>query len=191
MLFNIKNILRESLISESKKTEYQYQIRDIGGGDVYYKRKKDKEEWDFTDKEEFDKYSTKKNTVKFKPESDKKRISAGILIKSSKDTILLLLRNDPKPTWSLMSGGLKENENPLEGLKREIIEELNIDPEIIEYKKIRTEDNPKSKFIYYEGFVEKEFKPKLNNENLEYGWFKKDKLPSPLYKGLKSRINKI
>ena len=69
----IKNILREGLISESKKTEYEYQIRDIGGGDVFYKRKKGKEEWNFIDKEEFEKYSNKKNIVKFKNEKTNKK----------------------------------------------------------------------------------------------------------------------
>lgn len=62
----IRTILREKLISESKKMEYEYQIRDIGGADVYYKRKKGEKIWDFTDEDEFEKNSNKKNIVKFK-----------------------------------------------------------------------------------------------------------------------------
>lgn len=62
----IKHILRESLISESKKTEFQYQVRDIGGFDVYYKRKKGEKLWDFIDKDDFEKNSTEKNTIKYK-----------------------------------------------------------------------------------------------------------------------------
>ncbi len=62
----IRTILREKLISESKKMEYEYQIRDIGGADVYYKRKKGEKIWDFTDEEEFEKNGNKKNIVKFK-----------------------------------------------------------------------------------------------------------------------------
>jgi hypothetical protein len=69
----IKIMLREGLILESKKTEYEYQIRDIGGADVYYKRKKDKDTWTFIDKEEFEKYSNKKNIVKFKNEKPNKK----------------------------------------------------------------------------------------------------------------------
>jgi|688.fasta_scaffold868461_2 hypothetical protein len=63
---NIRIILRKALISESKKTEYEYQIRDIGGSDVFYKKKKNADKWDFIDKEEFEKNSTKNNVVKYK-----------------------------------------------------------------------------------------------------------------------------
>jgi len=62
----IKYKLRESLLNEAKKTEYEYQMRDIGGGDVYYKRKKGSEIWGFIEKDEFEKNSNKENTVKFK-----------------------------------------------------------------------------------------------------------------------------
>ncbi len=64
----MKNLIREllvkALISESKKTEYEYQIRDIGGSDVYYKRKKSDKLWNFIEKNEFDANSTKRNTIK-------------------------------------------------------------------------------------------------------------------------------
>ena len=62
----IKHILRESLLTEAKKTTYEYQVRDIGGGDVYYKRKKGEKNWDFIEKEEFEKNSNKENIVKYK-----------------------------------------------------------------------------------------------------------------------------
>lgn len=66
----MKNLIREllvkALISESKKTEYEYQIRDIGSSDVYYKRKKSDKLWNFIEKDEFDANSTKENTVKDK-----------------------------------------------------------------------------------------------------------------------------
>jgi hypothetical protein len=67
----IKYILRESLLAEAKKTEYEYQLRDIGGADVFYKRKKGEKIWNFIEKEEFEKNSTKGNTVKYK-EKEKK-----------------------------------------------------------------------------------------------------------------------
>ena len=59
----IKSLLREGLLVESK---YEYQVRDIGGGDVYYKRKVGDDIWDFIDKDEFDKKSNKDNIVKSK-----------------------------------------------------------------------------------------------------------------------------
>jgi hypothetical protein len=61
----IKNRLKV-LLNESEKHEYQYQKRDIGGSDVYYKKKKNDKYWVFTDKEDFDKKSNNKNTIKFK-----------------------------------------------------------------------------------------------------------------------------
>ena len=59
----IKSLLREGLLSESK---FEYQVRDIGGADVYYKRKTGSDIWDFIDKDEFDKKSNKDNIVKNK-----------------------------------------------------------------------------------------------------------------------------
>jgi hypothetical protein len=43
----IKTLLREGLLTESK---FEYQVRDIGGSDVYYKRKVGGDIWDFVDK---------------------------------------------------------------------------------------------------------------------------------------------
>jgi len=57
------------LLNESKTDEYQYQTRDIGGSDVYYKKKKKDKYWGFIDKEEFDKKANKVNTLKFKNEN--------------------------------------------------------------------------------------------------------------------------
>lgn len=59
----IKSLLREGLLSESK---FEYQVRDIGGADVYYKRKSGSDIWNFIDKDEFDKKSNKNNIVKHK-----------------------------------------------------------------------------------------------------------------------------
>lgn len=59
----IKTLLRESLLGESK---YEYQVRDIGGSDVYYKRKVGNDVWDFIDKDEFDNKSNKDNIIKYK-----------------------------------------------------------------------------------------------------------------------------
>ena len=59
----IKKLLREGLLIESK---FEYQVRDIGGSDVYYKRKIKDDIWEFIDKDEFDKKSNKDNIVKDK-----------------------------------------------------------------------------------------------------------------------------
>ena len=65
----MKNLIKKRLnylLNEVKKLEYQYQVRDIGGSDVYYKKKKGDKLWDFTDEKDFTKNSNKENTVKYK-----------------------------------------------------------------------------------------------------------------------------
>lgn len=123
-----------------------------------------------------------------------KRIVAGVLIKCVEtNNVLLLYRNDKTPTWALVSGGISKGENPLEGLKREIYEEMFADPSKIDFKFVRVEHIPEKNidFYYYEGFTMSEFTPILDHENLNFGWFNKDKLPSPLFRGLAEKIAKI
>ena len=127
-------------------------------------------------------------------ESGEEQNVVGVLIKSNNtERVFLLYRNDKQPKWALMSGTMDKGETQMETLKREIVEELKINPNIIEYKKNKTEYIPEKNrtFNYFEGFVNEEFKPKLNSENLNYGWFHKDNLPSPMYQGLKEKIYRI
>lgn len=127
-------------------------------------------------------------------EQQQKRLAAGVLIKClSTDRVFLLLRNDPTPTWALVSGKIEDGENVLSGLKREIYEELFVNASIIDFKFIRKENIPEKnmEFHYYEGFVDKEFTPILDEENLNGKWFSIDNLPSPLYDGMSSKIEKI
>lgn len=127
-------------------------------------------------------------------ELDEKQIVAGVLIKCTKTgNVFLLFRNDKVPTWAMVTGGVDAGENVLAGLKREIHEELLIDANIIEFKPVGVEQIParNREFHFYQGFTNSEFKPILDHENLNWGWFSKDKLPSPLYKGLAEKIAKI
>lgn len=127
-------------------------------------------------------------------ENTPKRKAAGVLIKCIKTgNVFLLLRNDKTPRWALMSGGVDEGETPIEALKREMYEELFVRANDILFKYIRVEHIPEKNmdFYYYEGFTNTEFKPILDHENLNSGWFSKDKLPSPLYKGLSEKIANI
>ena len=127
-------------------------------------------------------------------ESEEEQKVAGVLIKCLKtNRVLLLLRNDKQPKWARMSGGMEEGEHPVETLKREIGEELSIDASIIQFEYDRVEHIPEKNrnFYYYKGFTMSEFKPILDHENLKYGWFSKDKLPTPLYKGLVEKIARI
>lgn len=130
-------------------------------------------------------------------ENENKRIAAGVLVKcNSTGRILLLLRNDfgDEPnTWSLVSGGIEEGEDILDGLKREVNEEMQIDPNIISYKFIGKKciSSKNLVFHYYEGLTNSEFIPTLCEENLDWGWFDKGELPEPLFPNLKGKINRI
>ncbi len=60
------------VLEESKsKNEYEFQIRNIGG-DVYYKRKKGSEMWEFIDELDFVKNSKKSDIIKCEKPKGKK-----------------------------------------------------------------------------------------------------------------------
>ena len=122
--------------------------------------------------------------------------ASGVLIKAiDTNRILLLLRDDypiHQNTWSMVAGGIEIGESDLEGLKREVGEELSIDPNIITYRFKGSELlNGKTTFTWYEGLTPMEFIPKLDEENLDYGWFDINKLPEPLYPGTLDKIKMI
>ena len=63
----MKEFIRQRLthlLFEGKTHEYEYQLREIGGSDVYYKRKKGDKVWSFTDDVDFEKNSNKDNIIK-------------------------------------------------------------------------------------------------------------------------------
>lgn len=60
----MKTIIRRIILEEVKKTEWEYQVRDIGGSDVFYKRKKGEKFWSFIDEKEFEKSSENGKIVK-------------------------------------------------------------------------------------------------------------------------------
>jgi 8-oxo-dGTP pyrophosphatase MutT (NUDIX family) len=123
----------------------------------------------------------------------KKRKAAGVLIKcETTNRVLLLKRTDEIPSWNLISGNIEKNESPYETLKREIMEEISINPSLIKFKDIGVEtDIENLDFYYFEGLTYEEFIPKLNNEHSDFGWFSVDNLPTPLYNGLIKKIKAI
>lgn len=119
---------------------------------------------------------------------------AGVLIKCSKtNRFLLLERNDGKKNerWSMITGGVDKGETIIEGLKREVNEEIGINPELIKYKFIKVIPMPKKNktLHYYQGLTSTEFKPILNKEHHDWGWFSVDELPSPLYPNTQEKID--
>lgn len=123
---------------------------------------------------------------------DIKECAGVLIIARNTGRMLLLLRSefcDAPLTWSMLAGHLKDGEDILVGLKREVEEEVGINPDIIDYYFINRESE--GKFNYFIGFTDSEFKCKLDNENLNYGWFSKDNLPTPLYPGFILKINEL
>lgn len=117
---------------------------------------------------------------------------AGVLIKASDtDRYFLMLRSTKALhplTWGLISGGINDGEDILDGLKREIHEECSIDVNSINFELIKEEDVRDGTFYYYQGLTDSEFIPKLDFENLDWGWFDKDDLPEPLFPNLLNKI---
>lgn len=60
----MKYIIKKILLEEVEKTKWEYQVRDVGGSDVFYKRKKGDKKWSFTDETDYYKNSNKNNRVK-------------------------------------------------------------------------------------------------------------------------------
>lgn len=120
---------------------------------------------------------------------------AGVLIKAlDTNRVLLILRSDKcsEPfKWALVSGGINTEEDTLEGLKREVFEELGTNADILKYEFINTEIEGDMEFFYYQGFTEHEFSPILNEEHDDFGWFEADNLPSPLFSKLGDKIKDI
>ena len=119
---------------------------------------------------------------------------AGALIKDEESgEVLLIKRNDKTPKWAMVTGEFDEGEDALDALEREMYEELFIRPGQVRlnYKGMEHLSAKNIDLYYYEGFVKGKFKPHLDEENLDFGWFSMDNLPSPLMNGTYARVNDI
>jgi GH24 family phage-related lysozyme (muramidase)/8-oxo-dGTP pyrophosphatase MutT (NUDIX family) len=119
---------------------------------------------------------------------------AGALIKDEESgEVLLIKRNDKTPKWAMVTGEFDEGEDALDALEREMYEELFIRPGQVRlnYKGMEHLSAKNIDLYYYEGFVRGRFKPHLDEENLDFGWFSMDNLPSPLMNGTYARVNDI
>lgn len=128
-------------------------------------------------------------------EGDHKKAVGVLIMAEGSNSVLLLKRGwaPHKGCWSLLSGGMEDGEDKLETLKREVMEEIQVDAdEKLELKFKYTERNDdSSEFHYYEGLTKTEFKPKLDEENEDYGWFNCDDLPKPLYPKIEEKIKAL
>ena len=115
-----------------------------------------------------------------KPE---RKIGAGILFYAKNTKRFLILLRNPKVhkgnTWSTVGGKVEPWESAEEGAVRETKEEIEFDDDVVlkplyTFKKINYNEFKKTNVIFkyytYLAILDKEFKPKLNWENIDYKW---------------------
>ena len=105
---------------------------------------------------------------------------------------LFLLRNGAKHNghWGLVGGKVEQNETPIQGLLREISEEIGA----VTYNKIIplehfTSDNLNFEYHTYLVSVGNEFVPLLNHEHRGYAWTHIEDHPRPLHPGVWRTFN--
>ncbi|MDD4353867.1 MAG: NUDIX domain-containing protein [Candidatus Nanoarchaeia archaeon] len=106
------------------------------------------------------------------------REGAGIIIENDKNEILMQLRdNNAKKFpnhWVLLGGGVEEGETPLDAIKRELMEEINLEIKNFVFFKNFIYKKSKQSFFYIKLNLDIE-KIKLNEgEKIQY--FKPDEI---------------
>jgi 8-oxo-dGTP pyrophosphatase MutT (NUDIX family) len=115
--------------------------------------------------------------------------STGAIIYCTKThRYLFLLRNTAKHSgsWGLVGGKVEPGENVIQGLHREIREELGgkIDGAKIIPIEQYTSDDDKFVFHTYLISVDEEFLPELNSEHRGFCWVHLEDYPKPLHPGV-------
>ena len=115
--------------------------------------------------------------------------AAGCLIYSvSTKRFCFQLRKNKKThtnSWGTWGGQLEEKEKPMDGLLREIQEELSRDIQISKIIHLNTYRNKDFSYINYIMLVRNEFVPNLNNESDGYAWVNIHSIPNGLHHGCK------
>lgn len=97
-------------------------------------------------------------------------------------------------TWGLVGGTNLQDENPWQGLQREIVEEIGAMPNIIKTIPLETfvSNDKVFNFHTYLCVIEDEFIPVLSEEHIAWAWSSIDYAPKPLHQGLRNSFsNKI
>lgn len=118
----------------------------------------------------------------------------GALVYSrSTNRYLFLLRNKSKHagSWGIVGGKIDAGETVIQGLVREISEEIGQDFTKKKFIPLETFTADNRKFVYYTFLVnvEEEFVPILNDEHRGYCWVELNDHPKPLHPGLWRSFN--
>ena len=122
--------------------------------------------------------------------------SGALFYAKSTKKFLLLQKSRGKHigTWGLVGGTNLANENPWQGLQREILEEIGTSPIVIKTIPLETfvSNDTVFNFHTYLCVIEHEFVPILSDEHCGWAWCTIDLAPKPLHQGLKNSFsNKI
>jgi 8-oxo-dGTP pyrophosphatase MutT (NUDIX family) len=124
-----------------------------------------------------------------------KLISAGALFKSLKtNRYFFVLRSQTSSypgRFGLVGGKIHINEPTLQGLTREIVEEIGFMPKVSNWTQFGEYTSSDNRFIYYSLLITTphEFIPKLNKENDGYAWVNLDTPPKPLHPRLREVLS--
>ena len=124
-------------------------------------------------------------------------ICSGALFYAKSTNRFLLLqkaRGKHLGTWGLVGGTNLQDENPWQGLQREVEEEIGFFPEIFKIIPLETfvSNDKVFNFHTYLCVIEQEFIPILSDEHCGWAWSTIDHAPKPLHQGLrKSFSNKV
>lgn len=106
---------------------------------------------------------------------------------------LFLLRNKHRQQgfWGIPGGKLEAGETVIQGLVREIQEEIGVDYSKKKFIPLETFTADNEKFVYYTFLVtvDHEFVPILNEEHRGYCWVEMKDHPKPLHPGLWRSFN--
>jgi 8-oxo-dGTP pyrophosphatase MutT (NUDIX family) len=109
--------------------------------------------------------------------------SSGLLLISPRRRVLLCRRSDTLE-WATPAGHVERGEKPADAAVRELVEETGFDRMLFDLHQLhRTRA-----FTLFVATVTHEFKPVLNHEHTECGWFDLRSLPEPLHPGLRGVI---
>lgn len=119
--------------------------------------------------------------------------SGALFYAKSTRRVLLLQKAQGKHagTWGLVGGTNLIDENPWQGLQREIKEEISTPPKILKTIPLETfvSNDKVFNFHTYLCVIENEFIPILSDEHIAWSWSTIDHPPKPLHQGLRNSFN--